>query len=325
MKTWSFIGSDKNAGKSTVLNHVHGCLRETSGRGEICLTSVGINGEEVDNYENIPKPRIPLFRGNLFITADSRLTACGDCYEPLDEFNPPLFSKRYLLGRCRHDFLPVLEGPNSGREILRMKERLANRLPAGHLLIDGSIDRQFLGHPRISDAIFFALLVSKRPEQQRKAADLLFALTLPECAAEAKTQINGCLDEETRSLLFDDRGELLHHGKVPPFLDEELKEQALKRHGSTCLLYLNGALTRSLHTLFAPLPNMQLVLDNFTLYQNVSAISGLDRVFRPAISLLQPVLVRHIFLNREADVELPLPPGIPVHDLFRDQDVEFEI
>ncbi len=324
MKTWSFIGSDKNAGKTTVLNHVHRRLRETSGSSSICLTSIGINGEEIDNYEQFPKPRIPIFRGNRFITAAGQLSAFSDCYEPLHTFSPPHFRKQYVLGRCLRGFMPVLEGPNSKEEILFMKELLAPLLPKGHLLIDGSIDRQFLGHPLISDAIFFALLISTRPEQQRKAADLLFALTIPECDLDEKSLITGKLNEETRSLLFDGRGALLYRGTSPPFLDKELKEHCLKNRGTACRLYLNGALTRSLHALLAPLPNMRIVLDNFTLYQNVSVNEGLDKPFRPGLSLLHPVLVRHIFLNREADIELALPVGIPVHDLFRESG-EFEI
>lgn len=325
MKTWSFIGSDKNAGKTTVLNHIHRKLRETSGRGQICLTSIGINGEVVDNYEQLPKPRIPILRGNLFITAACQLAAFSGYYEPLHELTPPAFSKRYVLGRCLRDFLPVLEGPNNRAEIILLKEVLAPLLPQGHLLVDGSIDRQFLGHPLISDAIFFALLISPRPEQQRKAADLLFALTIPECGAEEKSLISGYLNEETRSLLFDDRGALLYHGTMPPFLDADLKGYCLKNRGTECLVYLNGALTRSLHALFAPLTNVRIVLDNFTLYQNVSVTEGIGRPFRPQLSLLQPLLVRHIFLNREADFELALPQGIPVHNLFLDQDDTFEI
>ena len=324
MKTWSFIGSDKNAGKTTVLNYVHRRLLDTSGSGPICLTSIGINGEEVDNFEHLPKPRIPIFRGNWFITAAGQLSAFSGCYQPLRTFAPPRFRKEYLLGQAVSDFLPVLEGPNTADEILLVKEALAPTLKQGHLLIDGSIDRQFLGHPLISDAIFFALLISPRPEQQRKAADLLFALTIPECGVAEKSLILGHLGGESRSLLFDDRGELLYRGVTPPFLDAGLRDRCLQSRGKACLLYLNGALTRSLHALFAPWHTFRIVLDNFTLYQNVSVSEGMARAFRPQLSLLQPVLVRHIFLNQEADVVLALPPGIAVHNLFLEHD-EFEL
>lgn len=325
MKTWSFIGSDKNAGKTTVLNYVHRRLREAFGCGSICLTSIGINGEEVDNYEQLPKPRIPVYRGNYFVTSASQLSAFSYYCEPVQEFSLPNFRKRYLLGRCLHDFLPVLEGPNTGGELLMLKEVLQPLFAEGHLLIDGSIDRQFLGHPGISDAILFSLLVSSRPEQQRKAAGLLFAFSIPECSAMDRSLISGLLNQETRSLLLDDRGGILYRGGKPPFLDDELKAECLGHRNSGCLLYLNGALTRSFHALLAPLHTFRLVLDNFTLYQNISVSEVGGKPFRPGLSLRHPAPVRDIFLNREVDIDLSLPAGIQIHDLFRDHGRKFNL
>lgn len=329
MKTWSFIGSDKNAGKTTVLNYVYRRLRDTG--SPICLTSIGINGEELDNFEQFPKPRIPLYRGTWFVTAAAQLRAFPDAYETVQRFVGPRYRKEYLLGRCREEFVPVLEGPNDREEILLLKDALAPLLPEGYLLVDGSIDRQFLGHPRISDGICFALLVSPRAEQQRKAADLLHALSLPQCRAEERELIAAQLTEPTRSLLLDLSGVPLYRGLTPPFLDQELKS-ACRRQRAGSLLYLNGALTRSLHDVLAPLSQLRLVLDNFTLYQNVSVVEGMRRPFRAGLSLLHPVLVRHIFLNREPGEgafepvpEPALPPGIPVHDLFRDPDEAFRL
>lgn len=324
MKTWSFIGSDKNAGKTTVLNFVHRQLREASD-DPVCLTSIGINGEEVDTYENIPKPRIPIFRGDWFVTAAEHLSGMAGSYETQHNFAPPGYRKQYVLGRCRSDFLPVLEGPNDKEELLRMKESLAPMFPQGCLLIDGSIDRQFLGHPRISDGICFALLISSRKEQQRKAADLLFALTIPECGEEEREFITRNRREKTKSLLFDAGGEILYHGETIPFLDQALKKNCLKPHEGAIRMYLNGALTRSLYALLAPLENLRIILDNFTLYQNVSVQLSPVRTFKPDLALLQPVMVRHIFLKQDSNVSLALPKGIPVHDLFRDQMEEFEI
>ena len=324
MKTWSFIGSDKNAGKTTVLNFIHKLLLEVS-NDPVCLTSIGINGEEIDSYENVPKPRVPIFRGDWFVTATDHLSGFAGSFKAQHYFAPPGFRKQYVLCHCLRDFLPVLEGPNDKGELLRMKESLEPLFPQGYLLIDGSIDRQFLGHPGISDVICFALLISSRKEQLRKAADLLFALSIPECRSDEKGVITRNRTEKTKSMLFDAAGKILYHGESIPFLDQALKKNCQLRREGSVRLYLNGALTRSLHALLASQEHLRIILDNFTLYQNVSVQVSNVHSFMPELVLLQPVLVRHIFLKQESDVPLALPKGIPVHDLFRDEMENFEL
>jgi len=118
METWSFIGSDKNAGKTTALNFVHRRLHEQR-KGPLCLTSIGINGEPVDNYENRPKPQFPVYRDEYFISATEHLAKLPEQFEILRRFAPPAFSKSYLLSRSRNDFELVVEGPNDKRQLLQ--------------------------------------------------------------------------------------------------------------------------------------------------------------------------------------------------------------
>jgi hypothetical protein len=318
METWSFIGSDKNAGKTTALNFVHRRLHE-QGKGPLCLTAIGINGESVDNYDNRPKPQFPVFRGEYFVSAMEHLTGHQQQYEELLRFTPPSFNKQYLLGRCRDDFSLVVEGPNDRRQLLLLKERLRQLLPGMLLLIDGSIDRQFIADPRLSDAIFFALLISDRVEQQRKAGDLLTALQLPATDPWILALFKGLLHPETRSLLLDEQHLPLYRNQEIPFLDQELKAVCRRHRQQQCLLYLNGALSLSLFDFLADFDRFQVVLNNFTLYQNVSVHEGLKREFAPQLSLLQPLRVKRIFVNRQAEVEMPLPAEVPVTDLFRDE------
>jgi len=50
------------------------------------------------------------------------------------------------------------------------------------------------------------------------------------------------------------------------------------------MLYLNGALSKSLYALLAPLKNLTVILNNFTLYQNISVYDFQNRIFWPKIS-----------------------------------------
>lgn len=319
MKTISFIGSDKNAGKTTVFNFVHRRLHKSDkGCPAICLTSIGINGEDVDVYEGHSKPHIQVVKGTLFVTAAEHLNGLAGKYIIQHIFSSPDFSKLFVLGRCLLDFPVVLEGPNDKQEILRIKNVLQEFLPQGHLLIDGSIDRQFLAHPQISDEIYFSVLISGRVEQRQKARDLLFSLSIRECSPWIKALLQRHLAAEDKTLFFDEEHRVVYRGLGVPFLDEELKTVCSKFKNQKSHLYLNGALSKTLFNFLAPFRQLEVVLDNFTLYQNISVQKKSDRVFRPKLSLLNPILVKKIFLRQMAGKPLDLPANIPALNLFGD-------
>lgn len=62
-------GMCKNAGKTTVVNHMLGCYKDEFRVG---LTSIGYDGEEKDEITRLEKPRINVFPGMLVAT-------CEDC------------------------------------------------------------------------------------------------------------------------------------------------------------------------------------------------------------------------------------------------------
>ena len=327
MRTLSFIGSDKNAGKTTILNFVYRKLREKSKETTpVCLASIGINGEDIDFYENKHKPRLSLKKGSSFITSGEHLQEFTGKYEILHNFTRPDFKKVYVLGKCLFDFQMILEGPNNKQEILRMKKKVRELLPNSDLLIDGSVDRQFLAHPAVSDAFYFAVLISKREAQVQKAKDLLFALFLHVCSQKQKDLVKDRRAEETRSLLFGENNELLYQSKIIPFLDTKLHRLCLKCKNTKRTLYLNGALSKSLCSLLAPLKKLTIILDNFTLYQNISVNDNHGKTFRPRLLILNPVKVKKIFLKQETSrYTLSVPENIPVYNLFREDLHEIRI
>ena len=244
MKTLAFIGSDKNAGKTTVFNFVYQKMHAADTM--VCLTSIGINGEPVDTYEGHPKPKITVYKDSFFITAGEHLKPHTGKYETVHLFLPPHFSKPYVLAKSLVDLDLVLEGPNTQRGLMEMKGLIGKVLPLCLLLVDGSIDRQFLAHPAVCDGFYFAVLVSDRKQQLIKANDLLSALALPVYPKDLRGAIEEFQRDETKSLLWGDSPRLIYHGRQIPFLDETLRETVKRRKGDECVLYLNGALSKSL-------------------------------------------------------------------------------
>lgn len=319
MQTLAFIGSDKNAGKTTALNfeYLNYCRKNSAESS--CLTSIGINGEPLDYYDNRPKPAIKVLRKGYFVTAGEHLTSLGGRYRVAEILAQPDFAKLYVLGQAEQDLQLIIEGPNQKHEMLLLKECLQRSNSLKRLFLDGSIDRQFIADPQISDQFCFALLVSKRKEQLSKMENLLRAIALPAVEAESAAAINSFLTDESKSLLLNYQGSLLYRGAEVPFMDEDLIKTCRDNSSDRCLLYLAGALSDTLFSALASFEKLQIVLDNFTLHQSRPTKLPARRKFSPKLSLLHPVSVNRIYLNQKRQMTgLKLPADLEIRNIYRE-------
>lgn len=313
MKTYSFIGSDKNAGKTTAFNFVYRDYIKSGQR--TCVTSIGINGERADSYEGHEKPSITVFSDSFFITSCEHLKELDGRYEILYIFSEITFGKDYLLGKILFDTKLVLEGPNNGTDIIRIKKVVKNTLPDTILLIDGSIDRQFLGMPEISDSFYFSFLITERSAQLSKAMDLLRAIKLPIAPLKYKRIIQEHRTDTSKSLLMDSTGSLLYRGSKIPFMDDRLKKSIKESSKLELILYIDGALSKTLHSFLKACPKLTVVLDSFTQYQNIDVSKNDNK--SDHIYILNKVEVKGIFLKEEVENTLQFPQNISVQNIFR--------
>jgi len=333
LTTISFIGSDKNSGKTTALNFVYNKLvKQKTRKKKICLTSIGINGEKQDVLNGQPKPLIYLYKNTYFITNIDHLNIHDGKYKIFHIFSGNDFSKRYVLGKCVFDFPIMLEGPNDKKSILSIKQKVKDLLKQSYLLIDGSVDRQILAHPAISDAIYFSVLISNQNEQIQKTKALLSCFSIPLCCKNisfflADSKNKDIINKNTKSLLFNEKNVILYHGQQVLFLDAKLKQNCLKHKHNKCYLYLNGAFSKSLYIFLSKFNNLNIILDNLTCYQNLlSNIKHCDDIyintFDPKLFLFHSIKVLGIFLKEEKKIKeikssLMIPDGIPFYNLFK--------
>lgn len=320
MKTYSFIGSDKNAGKTTAFNYIYRQLYQHRQAKPLCLSSIGINGEDVDNWEGVKKPHINLLPGSCFITHAAHLSCHTGKYETLLTLGKPFFSKNYIFGRSLLEMQIILEGPNRGKEISDAKHLIEPLLGEDAvLLIDGSINRQFLAKPEISDGFYFSLLFTKQSQQFDKSCDFLRMISLAPCRKKIHKAITENLTADTKSLVLTDSGQVLYRGHTIVSQDRELKNMCETIYHAPSVLYLKGALTGSLYKFLTPFNMLQLVLDNFTLFLNISAPKRQRPDFKPEIFLYHPVPVKNIFIKQETHFDpILLPPGLRAKNIFRE-------
>ena len=317
MKTLAFIGSDKNAGKTTCLNFVCSRLRIDH---TLCLTSIGLNGELVDTYEGHQKPQIKLLPGDFFITASEHIKNLMGRIRIQHLFSWPNFKKNFVLAQVLTPLYPILEGPNSKAELLQLKQTLQLHDKIDFLMIDGSIDRQVIAHPDLCDSFYFALLLTERSEQMRKAINLVTPLNFPTCNQQAAQLIKKF--SPAKSLLFS-ASKLLYRSDLIPFEDTLLKHHVDQFYQQKLFLYLNGALSHSLANFLAPFQNLTVILDNFTLYQNICL--SFARTFSPQLELFHPLNLEKIFLRQQTKTHFLPHIKTPIHNLYREDPDEIRI
>lgn len=327
MITVTFIGSDKNAGKTTAFNHVYEKLTGDDSR-DICLTATGISGERIDRFYGHAKPEIRIFKNSCFVTAEAQLSNREDRFEPLVTLSPPDFSKVYVFGRSKEDFNLILEGPNTRNELILMKKRIHRKMKNPILMIDGSVDRQFVAHPSVTDGFYFSVLISENPRLMARTNGFLLPFSLSRCPEKIKKAIACHLKENLKSLLLSDSFEVLHAGCDIPFQDKTLFHRLSGQKHQKTYLYLSGALSPTLASAIRNVKALTVILDNFTLYQTIAAAEIADP-FYPRLFLFHPVRIYGIFIQDttgSADKRslIHLPEGVPVWDLFKDSPETFK-
>lgn len=129
-------GTAKNTGKTTALNAL---VAEARARGvAVAATSIGYDGETVDNVTGLPKPRIVLHPGALATTARTCVPPVG--WEVLAGTGAWTALGEVLLVRCLEAGPIVLAGPNRRSELARVVARLEELGPAV-TLVDGALNR----------------------------------------------------------------------------------------------------------------------------------------------------------------------------------------
>ena len=152
-RSLSIVGLEKNTGKTVCLNYILHRLNQLNVK--VGVTSIGVDGEQVDSVFATAKPEITLYEGTRFITSeqhymkrqlvsvleevDSRRTALG-----------PLVTARVLVrGKA------LLSGAAT-TGVLRQQIEHLNSRGARLTIVDGALSRLSLASPTVTEAMVLA-------------------------------------------------------------------------------------------------------------------------------------------------------------------------
>lgn len=139
MYVLGIAGTAKNTGKTTTTMAL---LKAAAHKGHrIALTSIGYDGENVDNVTGLPKPRIEVQPGSLVVTAEKCIawgSARLEVLERIEDMAVPL-GKICIAGVLEPGKV-VIAGPNKGSHLTRVIEMVA-RQQVDLLIVDGALNR----------------------------------------------------------------------------------------------------------------------------------------------------------------------------------------
>lgn len=146
----SIVGMEKNTGKTECLNYILRRLKGSTHR--LAITSIGLDGEGLDQVTNTHKPEITLDTDNLFITTETHYRA-----KKLDANILDLSSKHTALGRLvtAQALKPgkiIIAGPTDTLWLKQLIEAMDN-YRVDTTLVDGALSRKSIGSPAITEAM----------------------------------------------------------------------------------------------------------------------------------------------------------------------------
>lgn len=191
--TISIVGTAKNVGKTTCLNHL---IARYEAKGmRLGLTSFGRDGEDFDQLTDRPKPRIMPPPGTLVAT--SRLSAKRSTAKLREISTTPFRTAIGPVGLYEvltRGFVEIA-GPVTVEDTVELK-RLLREAGAEITLVDGAIDRRASASSAVADGVILATGMSLELTEQEIAEHALLQtrwLNLPASLHLASCERTGVL------------------------------------------------------------------------------------------------------------------------------------
>ena len=258
-RSLSIVGLEKNTGKTVCLNYI---LHRMNQLGvHVGVTSIGVDGEQVDSVFATAKPEIVLYEGTRFITSEqhylkrqlvSRLEAVDNHRTALG----PLVTARVLIrGKA------LLSGAAT-TGILRSQIEQLDNMGVDITIVNGALSRLSLASPTVTDAMILATGAAVSANVKQLVAKTKFLHTLI-CLDEVDPSLRERLNIIPSGLWGVDNDGIPHDLGIASVFLIDRAETDLLHYGHT--LFASGAVSdRLLRVLAAKGKDITLITRDFT-------------------------------------------------------------
>ncbi len=175
----SIVGLEKNTGKTECLNYI--INRLPTDYFSVAVTSIGLDGESLDQVTSTAKPEITIKEEMFFGTSEKHYRDRKVFSELYDVSDVTTALGRVVTAKALKEGKVLLSGPSSGSALKRWMSSL-NNFGIDLILVDGALSRLSTASPAISEAMVLstgAALSANIKDLVAKTAFVVDLINLP--------------------------------------------------------------------------------------------------------------------------------------------------
>lgn len=234
-KSLSIVGLEKNTGKTECLNFV--LKRLNSKNVKFTVTSIGIDGETVDQVTNTNKPEIEIYKGNYFITSEYHYLKRKIISEIIDVSRQKSSLGRFITAKSIVNGKVILSGPHSSN-LLKTFSSNSHCENSEIFIIDGALSRLSSASPAVSEGMILNTGASVSTNMQSLVSKTDYVCNLIKLPQYKSLKSDELIDLKN-GIWAIGNDNLVYDLKIPSvFLLDKNKENLFK-HGH--VIYASGA------------------------------------------------------------------------------------
>ena len=324
-RSLSIVGLEKNTGKTVCLNYI---LRRLDEIGHQCaVTSIGVDGEQVDAVYGSAKPEVTLYNGTLFITSEKHYASRRIVSEILAVDPRRTSLGRLVTGRVLCGGKVLLSGAASTGMLRQQMAQFRERgVPLS--IIDGALSRLSLASPTVTESMVLATGAAVSTNISQLISRTRFACKMIDLE-EVEPALQQMLTDKEQGLWAVDSDGVVHDLHINSVFLLDKNKGDLFAYGTT--IFAAGAVSDRLLKFLAAQKNigeMHLIARDFTKFFVTPEVFN-DYVRRGGrISILQRSKLVAVTLNptspqgfrlhsEEACARLSEAIGLPVYDVMK--------
>lgn len=232
-------GTAKNTGKTTTIVALMNEIKKYDDL-KLALTSIGYDGEEIDNVTGLPKPRVFVWKGILAAVSERCLEASNVDLEVLyrTDIRTPL--GKIIIVRVMSEGMLLLAGPNKTKELAVILKLLAEQ-GANLTIVDGALNR--IAPMVETDGLIISTGAARSTDNKQLVEEItmmseLFRLPVLKLPSDARIFANALETNQVQELIneMQHTGTVLIKGIISQRCLEYLLQNSHKIQGK-CLLF----------------------------------------------------------------------------------------
>ncbi len=261
IKSLSIVGIEKNTGKTETLNYVIKLLKKNN--YDFGLTSIGIDGESVDQVTNTKKPNILIPENTYFTTSESHFKQKQFLAEIFSVSEKSTSIGRLVTAKSLENGKILLSGPQNVSWLKQIIENMLNH-EIDIVLVDGAISRLSLSSPNITDAMILATGAAFSLNMNELIKKTKHTVTLINLEKYESNKLPS-IKKIKEGIFYIDNNEEIKKLPIESFLHFRKLEKNLIEYGKT--FFIKGALTNNFFKYINTQKNINeiiFVVDDYT-------------------------------------------------------------